>query len=181
MIFVQFFLIINLITQTMIRKNIRSINLFFSAVLIISLVSCDPSKKLTREEDDMIQDYLSQHSNLNFVLKASGLYYLEVVSGTGLTPVISDSAFVRYTGKFLDGTVFDSNVGAGQPLYAFTVGQNITGFDEGIMLMKADGKSTLLIPSELGYGTYGSPPYIQGYTPLLFDIELIKVVPHSVK
>jgi FKBP-type peptidyl-prolyl cis-trans isomerase len=41
--------------------------------------------------------------------------------------------------------------------------------------MKEGGKSTLLIPSELAYGTYGRYPYIQGYTPLLFAIELVKV------
>ena len=64
-----------------------------------------------------------------------------------------DSAFVKYTGMFLNGTVFDSNVSSGN-LYGFIVGQNITGFDEGVTLMKPGGKSTLLIPSKLGYGAY---------------------------
>lgn len=148
-------------------------------VLTLSFESCDPSRKLEKKEQEEINNYLSENSNLHFVKQQSGLYYLEVVAGTGLAPVLKDSAFVYYTGKFLDGTVFDSNVSTGT-LYGFIVGANITGFDEGIMLMKAGGKATLLIPSSLGYGSYGSY-YIPGYTPLLFDIELVKVKPYTGK
>ncbi len=111
--------------------------------LAISAVSCDPSTKLRKQENEEIQNYLSQNSNLNFVKQPSGLYYLEVVPGTGTVPVVGDSAYVKYTGKFLDGTIFDSNVSTGT-LYGFIVGLNITGFDEGITLMKAGGKSTFL-------------------------------------
>ena len=164
----------------MIKRNIRTTILFLTAVLMISLVSCDLSKKLEKEENNNIQDYLSNNSNLDFVLKTSGLYYLEVVSGTGASPVENDSAFVKYTGMFLDGTVFDSNVSL-STLYGFKVGESIPGFDEGIKLMKQGGKSMFLIPSKLAYGADGKYPYIDGYTPLLFDIELVKVVPAAAK
>jgi len=161
-----------------VNKN-STLTLLVTAVLIILLVSCDPSKDLQKEEDQKIQDYLSSNSNLNFKLQPSGLYYLEVVAGTGDLPAVNDSAYVKYTGKFLDGTVFGSNVSSGL-LYGFIIGQNIIGFDEGITLMKQGGKSTLLIPSKLGYGAMGSYS-ISGYTPLLFDIELIKFVPYTGK
>jgi len=164
----------------MIRKNTGIIIMVIAAILLISLESCDPTKKLEKAENDKIQEYLGNNSNLDFVLKPSGLYYLELVAGIGVSPVKTDSAYVRYTGKFLNGQIFDSNVSSGV-LYGFIVGQNITGFDEGVTLMKAGGKATVLVPSELGYGTRGSPPYISGYTPLLFDIELVKVVPNTGK
>jgi FKBP-type peptidyl-prolyl cis-trans isomerase len=149
--------------------------MLLAVVLVLLSVSCNPSKKYEREEKDKIADYLQANKNLNFVKEPSGLYYLEVVAGTGSSPVAGDSAYVNYTGKFLDGKVFDTNISLGQ-LYGFIVGQNIIGFDEGVTRMKEGGKSTLLIPSSLAYGTYGSS-IIPGYTPLLFDVELVKVVP----
>jgi FKBP-type peptidyl-prolyl cis-trans isomerase len=163
----------------MIRKYLRALALSAAVMMMLSLVSCDPTAKMEKEEKQEIQTYLSQNSNLTFVKQPSGLYYHEIIPGTGISAVRTDSAYVKYTGMFLNGDVFDSNVSSGK-LYGFIVGQNITGFDEGITLMKAGGKSSLLIPSKLGYGasgTYG----ISGYTPLLFDIELVKVVPYTAK
>jgi FKBP-type peptidyl-prolyl cis-trans isomerase FkpA len=164
----------------MIRKNRPTILLLLTAVIIISLASCDPSKKYEKRESQEIQEYLTNNFNLNFELKTSGLYYLETEAGTGLSPALYDSAYVIYTAMFLDGTVFDTNEGTGT-LYGFIVGENIAGFDEGVMLMKEGGKSTLLVPSKLAYGTYGRYPYIQGYTPLLFELELVSVIPASGK
>jgi FKBP-type peptidyl-prolyl cis-trans isomerase FkpA len=160
----------------MTKKNSLISLLVLAVVLILSLNSCDPSKKFENEEKAQIQEYLTSNPNLAFERKPSGLYYLEVQTGTGLTPEIYDSAYVRYTGKFLDGTVFDSNVSSGK-LYGFIIGENIAGFDEGLLYMKVGGKSMLLVPSALGYGSTGSYYLgMPGYTPLLFDIELVKVV-----
>ncbi len=157
-------------------KNFR-ILLFYIAILFAgSLISCDPSKKYQKEEEESIQNFIATSGTQNFVLQPSGLYYNEILTGTGLMAVRGDSAYVRYSGKFLDGSTFDSNINKPKP-YGFVVGQNIVGFDEGITLMKAGGKAVLLIPSKLGYGAAGTFG-ISGYTPLMFEIELIKVVPY---
>jgi FKBP-type peptidyl-prolyl cis-trans isomerase FkpA len=158
------------------RKNFRVVVLSLSAALMLSLVSCDPSVKAEKQEKEDIQAYLSQNSNLTFVKQKSGLYYYEVTAGTGISPELGDSAFVKYTGMFLDGSVFDSSISTGKPL-GFIVGEMIEGFNEGVQLMKTGGKATMLIPSKLAYGQYGRYPYIAGYTPLLFDVELIRVIP----
>jgi len=164
----------------MIIKNFQAIIPLSAALLMIAFVSCDPTVKLEKQEKEDIQTYLSQNINLNFVKQQSGLYYHEVLAGTGISPVMGDSAFVKYTGMFLDGTVFDSNVSSGT-LFSFKVGEMIPGFNEGLTLMKAGGKATLLIPSKLAYGQNGRYPYIAGYTPLLFDIQLVRVVHQTVK
>ena len=167
----------------MIGKNYKKIALVLTTVILFLLVSCDPSKKYEKAENEAIQNYLKANSTLNFVLQPSGLYYLEVVAGKGISPVTNDSAFVKYTGKFLDGTIFESNASSGTA-YGFIVGTRIEGFDEGLTLMKVGGKSTFLIPSKLAYGSYGSSAansYIGGYTPLLFDVQLVKVVPYTGK
>lgn len=157
----------------MIKKS-SSLILLITVIFLLSLNSCDPGKKYEKEEADSIQDYLGANINLDFVKQTSGLFYLELVEGTGIKPALNDSAFVKYTGSFLNGTIFDSNVSTGT-LYDFIVGENIPGFDEGVLLMAVGGKASLIIPSYLGYGTVGRYP-IQGYTPLLFDIELVRVV-----
>ena len=176
----------------MIKKNCLASLLLLTVILMITLVSCDPSRKYVKEEKAKIQDYLSTNSDLSFELKPSGLYYLKIQEGTGSALALHDTVYVKYTGKFLDGTIFDSNTTASTYLI-FPIGEGwvITGFDEGVSYMKEGGKATLLIPSELAYGSNGSgysydPTYgyyqaIPGYTPLLFDVELVKVVAHTGK
>lgn len=158
----------------MIRSNIKPILFSQFVVVAILFASCNPSKQYEREEKNQIDDYLTKNSTLNFELKPSGLYYLEVVKGTGISPALGDSVFVRYTMMFLDGTIFYSNVDG--DLYNTYIGENIPGFDEGLTLMAVGGKSTILVPSKLGYGTFGKYP-IQGYTPLLYDLQLVRVKP----
>jgi FKBP-type peptidyl-prolyl cis-trans isomerase len=157
------------------RKSGLTLLLLLAVVLILSLVSCDPGRKYEKEEEAQIQNYLGNNPNQTFQLQPSGLYYYPVQIGTGIMPVVHDTAWVKYTGKFLDGTVFDTNVGKTDSLKVpVAEGWLIPGFDEGITLMNKGGKSMILIPSSLAYGTTGY--YIIGpYTPLLFDLELVRV------
>jgi FKBP-type peptidyl-prolyl cis-trans isomerase len=108
------------------------------------------------------------------------LYFYETLAGTGNSPAVHDTAYVQYTGKFLDGTTFDTNVG--KDAFPFPVGEGyaIAGFDEGIQYMKEGGKAILLIPSNLAYGSQGYYT-ISGFTPLLYEVELKKIVPGVAK
>lgn len=158
------------------KININTIILTFTVVLIFSLISCNPSKKYEEQEASMVQDYLTANPTLNFELKPSGLYYLEVKTGTGRTPVAFDTAYVKYTGKFLNGAEFDTNVGTADTLIFLVNGGNlIPGIEEGIHYMKPGGKATLLIPSKLAWGPTGDYYVIPGYAPVLFDLELVKL------
>jgi FKBP-type peptidyl-prolyl cis-trans isomerase FkpA len=159
----------------MFKKNIQTLLYTLLIGAVVGLVACDPTSKYKENEDAMIQAFLDNSPTLKFELKPSGLYYLDVAVGTGITPVKHDTAFIRYTGKFLDGTIFDSNTTLADPLsFPVDEGWLIPGFDEGVTYMKAGGKAMFLIPSSLGYGTQGYYS-IPGYTPLLFDVELVKV------
>ncbi len=83
-----------------------------------------------------------------------------------------------YTGWLVDGTQFDSNQDAANPL-SFELGSGyvIDGFDEGITGMKVGGVRKLVMPSSLAYGIGGFPPRIPGEATLVFDVELMEVVP----
>lgn len=104
----------------------------------------------------------------------SGLQYKIVTEGTGKTPGASSSVTVHYTGKLIDGTVFDSSVTRGQPA-TFGLGQVIRGWTEGLQLLKEGGKAILYIPSDLGYGERGAGGQIPPHSTLIFEVELIKV------
>jgi len=90
-----------------------------------------------------------------------------------------DVVSMNYTGRLVNGTVFDSNVDPKfnhvQP-FEFTLGagQVISGWDKGIIGMKVGEKKTLTIPPEDGYGANGQGPIPPNAT-LIFDVELLAI------
>lgn len=109
------------------------------------------------------------------VTTASGLQYEVLAEGNGVKPEATDQVSVHYTGKLIDGTVFDSSVERGQPA-TFGVTQVIPGWVEALQLMKAGSKWRLYIPSNLAYGPQGAGGAIGPNATLIFDVELISVV-----
>ena len=104
----------------------------------------------------------------------SGLQYVVEKEGTGAQPTATDEVTVHYTGKLLDGTVFDSSVNRGEPA-TFPLNRVIPGWTEGVQLMKEGAKYTFFIPSDLAYGAQGVPNAIPPHSTLIFEVELIKV------
>lgn len=82
---------------------------------------------------------------------------------------------VNYTGRLVDGTVFDSSIDKEALKVNIGVGQVIKGWDLGIMAMKLGEKAELTIKSEYAYGAMGSPPMIPGGATLIFDVELMSI------
>lgn len=106
---------------------------------------------------------------------ASGLQYEVITEGDGEMPTAHDQVEVHYTGKLIDGTVFDSSVERGVPA-TFGVTQVIPGWVEALQLMKAGSKWRLFIPSQLAYGPQGAGGLIGPNSTLIFDVELLKVI-----
>lgn len=107
------------------------------------------------------------------VVTESGLQYQVVKEGEGIKPRAVDAVTVHYTGRLIDGTVFDSSVERGEPA-TFAVGQVIPGWVEGLQLMSEGAAYRFFIPSELAYGMHGAGP-IAPNSVLIFDVQLIKV------
>jgi FKBP-type peptidyl-prolyl cis-trans isomerase FkpA len=140
------------------------------------------------EEPKSLAKYL-EDNKITVKPTASGLYFIETKKGNGPKATAKDVVRVIYTGRLLDGQVFDSNdmeaaKAAGiyderrpyQPA-DISLEQVIKGWQEALILMNAGSKARLIIPSEIGYGEQGSPPVIPPYSPLVFDIELISINP----
>ncbi|MCL6231116.1 MULTISPECIES: FKBP-type peptidyl-prolyl cis-trans isomerase [Acinetobacter] len=131
--------------------------------------------KSNKQAQSSSDNFLTENkSKAGVKTTASGLQYLTTKEGTGKQPQATSVVKVHYTGKLVDGTVFDSSVQRGEPI-EFPLNQVIPGWTEGLQLMKEGGKATLYIPSNLGYGAQGVPGTIPPNSTLIFDVELIEV------
>ncbi|MBK9732739.1 MAG: FKBP-type peptidyl-prolyl cis-trans isomerase [Chitinophagaceae bacterium] len=132
--------------------------------------------KVQSEKDvTIIESYLLS-KGLKAQKTSSGLYYILEKQGDGARAESGKTVTVNYTGKFLDGKVFDSSLSPGHSPLEFKLGagQMIKGFDEGINMLNVGGKATLIIPSSLAWGNRA-----QGAIPanavVVFDVELMGV------
>ena len=126
------------------------------------------------EEAESIKKYVADNK-INVEPTPEGIYIMTTKKGTGAQPQPMQTVTVHYTGKLLDGTVFDSSVKRGEP-FSFMLGarQVIPGWEVAVSRMHVGEKVTVLIPSDFAYGergNYAIPPF----SPFVFDIELLSV------
>ena len=111
--------------------------------------------------------------NKNVVELPSGLRYEVVQPGTGAYPKATDSVKVNYTGRLINGTVFDSSVDAKEPA-VLQLNKVIPGWSEGLQKINTGGKIRLYIPPDLAYGDSGQGSIPPGAT-LIFDVDLLEI------
>ncbi|WP_126247007.1 FKBP-type peptidyl-prolyl cis-trans isomerase [Chitinophaga rhizosphaerae] len=105
----------------------------------------------------------------------SGLQYQVLVNGTGPKPSLQDKVKVHYTGKLIDGTIFDSSEQRGEPIVLPITGV-IKGWTEALQLMPVGSKWKLFIPADLAYGERQAGAKIQPNSTLVFDVQLLEIV-----
>lgn len=118
--------------------------------------------------------FLAENKNQpGVVVTPSGLQYKVIQEGQGEHPTAEDVVEVHYTGRLIDGTVFDSSVERGETI-KFPLNGVIPGWTEGVQLMKPGAKYEFYIPANLAYGDRGAGP-IPGGSALIFEVELISI------
>ena len=119
--------------------------------------------------------FLKENANNKSVYTTkSGLQYRKLKDGNGKRPTANSTVKVHYTGKLIDGTVFDSSVERGEPM-EFPVGAVIPGWTEGLQLMDEGSKYMLYIPYNLAYGENPAGEIPPGST-LIFEVELLEIL-----
>jgi FKBP-type peptidyl-prolyl cis-trans isomerase len=148
------------------------------AILLLLVVSC--KKTETQDVVDygpidkkIIQDYLKEKGVTNADSTASGLYYIIQKPGDAIHPTINSTVTAKYEGYLTDGTLFDASyLHGGASEFALT--QVVAAWQEGLQLIGAGGKITLLCPSALGYGAVASGK-IPANSVILFNVELVSI------
>ncbi|MCK4905054.1 FKBP-type peptidyl-prolyl cis-trans isomerase [bacterium] len=136
-----------------------------------AILKMNEIKEKNKKDGEM---FLAENKNKEGVITtASGLQYIVLTKGTGLSPKIDDKVKVHYSGTLLDGTEFDSSYKRGEPV-TFPLNGVIAGWGEALQLMNVGGKNRLFIPSELAYGEQGSGP-IGSNSMLIFEVELLGI------
>jgi len=121
------------------------------------------------------QEFLAENAKKEgVVVLPSGLQYKVIKEGSGVSPTAENEVTVHYTGKTIDGKVFDSSVERGQPA-TFGLSQVIKGWTEGVALMKPGATYMFYIPADLAYGERGAGESIPPNATLIFEVELIEV------
>ena len=105
----------------------------------------------------------------------SGLEYKVIKQGEGKIPGPTDKVRVHYTGRTVDGKIFDSSEQRGEPA-EFPVSQVIPGWVQALQLMPEGSRWQLVIPAQLAYADRGAGDAIPPFSTLIFDVELLKVL-----
>lgn len=130
-------------------------------------------KMAKNQEAQKILDYVDQN-NIGVSPDESGLYFILIKKGDGRLAKSGDKVTVHYTGRFLDGTKFDSSYDRNKPVeFDLGQGQVIQAWDIGVAKMHKGDEATFIIPSHLGYGSGRGE--IPPFTPLLFEVKLIDI------
>jgi FKBP-type peptidyl-prolyl cis-trans isomerase FkpA len=129
-------------------------------------------------EKENAKKYLDQAAREpGAVVSPSGMVFRSISPGTGEMPKPTDRVSVQYEGRLTDGTVFDSTKKRGGVPATFPLNGVIKCWTEGVGKMKVGEKAELTCPSTIAYGDSGRPPTIPGGATLIFDVELVSIVP----
>ena len=131
--------------------------------------------KVSAKKQNESSTFLANNAKKDGVfVTASGLQYKIVEKGKGKSPTSENKVIAHYTGKLLDGTVFDSSHDRGEPA-TFPVSEVIKGWQEALPMMKEGGKWQIVVPANLAYGDRGVGNLIGPNETLIFDIELVSI------
>lgn len=156
-----------------------------SSFIIQSYLNTYFTELQQKQMKDQYKDYIAQNEAFltenskkdSVISLPSGLQYIVLKEGTGNKPTMSDRIRVHYTGKLIDGTIFDSSYNRNEPA-EFGVGQVIPGWTEALQIMPVGSKYRVFIPENLAYGAQAPQgSAIKPFSTLIFEVELLEILP----
>lgn len=152
-----------------VKPTVRLFRVFLFAIVFLAPALRAQREKLPPEDLEYVEKTWPEAKKTN-----TGIRYIILRQGEGPTPKSGDKVNVLYTGRLLNGKVFDQATEADKP-FTFRIRRDmvIEGWDQVLPLMKKGEKRLVIIPPELGYGTRGQPPKIGRNQTLVFEIELM--------
>lgn len=167
------------------------LSLFSAAMLMLLMTACggnneedesaavapDGTVLVKTKQQEEGEKYLAENAKKEGVtVTASGLQYRIITKGNGtVSPGPTDRVEVHYTGRLVDGTVFDSSEERGEPA-TFGVNEVIPGWTEALQLMHEGDEWELVIPAAIAYGNRAAGDKIKPGSTLIFNVKLLKVL-----
>lgn len=142
-----------------------------------AIIAEENQKPQIQKADDIIQKYVEQSGN-KAVYSPTGLIYIDLRVGQGGIPVAEETVEILYLGTLVDGREFENAL---EKSIKVPVGGMISGLQEGLLTMKEGGKRVLIIPPNIGYGEGGVPGRIPSNSVLIFELEMLQIVPYVPK
>ena len=158
---------VNIIRKGQEAKDFDAVEVFKSTKQEIQDKKQAAREKKMEKFEEMTSDFETTSSGLK--------YKIEEENPSAEKPQAGQTVRVNYTGKLLNGEVFDSSEGKKPIKFPIGQGKVIPGWDEGIMLLHEGEKATLAIPAGLAYGQRGAGP-IPPNSPLIFEVELVEIL-----
>lgn len=163
------------------REDLRIINRYYQQRKIAEINKQQAKNKELLEKKfapnkQRGEEFIAHNKNKPGVITTdSGLQYQILKKGNGPKPTSTSRVKVHYTGKIINGTVFESSRKSNKPS-EFNVNQVIKGWAEGLQLMSVGAKYRFFIPQELAYGSVYKSELIQPFSALVFEVELMEIV-----
>lgn len=132
------------------------------------------NQKRLEEEPARIEKFVKEH-NIKVAPSPSGVYYLEIVKGTGAVVDNGDIVSIHYNLYNIDDKLIETSFGD-EPLQ-FVYGNNemVPGIEEAVGNMRVGGKATIIVPAMMGFGDIAIDKELPAYSTVIFDLELIDV------
>lgn len=136
--------------------------------------SAETLKARRKKDEARILDYFANEGIDNYKKTSSGVYYSLVEEGKGNKLEKGNAVVFHFTGKLIDGTVFENTFETNQP-YSFTLGEGnvIQGWEDAFKLLKVGSTATVAIPSDLAYGALAKGEKIPPHSILVFDVKIL--------
>ncbi len=159
---------VQIIREGSLAKEFNAVKVFNTAQKELEKINAEKQKQAAKALEELTKGAITT---------SSGLSYKVVKKGDGTVhPDANSKVQVHYTGKLLDGTIFDSSVQRGQPV-EFPLNRVIPGWTEGVQLMVVGDKFIFIIPGNLAYGERGVPQAgIGPNSTLIFEVELLDIL-----
>lgn len=145
------------------------------SILLLLLISTFLTAKANRIDSTSLEIFLAENE---IVAQAGekGLYHTIEREGSGAYPKAGDYIMVAYTGKLLNGNIFDESDPKEPFVFQLGYRQVIRGWEKGIPLFRVGSKGTLYVPSPLGYGKTGAGKAIPPNADLMFEVEVLQIM-----
>lgn len=131
-------------------------------------------RRLAEEPANMAK-FIKEH-NVNVAPSETGVYYLEIKTGTGDKPEEGDMVSVYYNMYNIADKLVDSNYGIEPLSFVYGSGEMVPGIDEAMGKMRVGGKATIIVPSAMGFGDIAVDKDLPANSIVIFDLELVEVL-----